>query len=266
MVALTGGLLGVAVALPVFGYPPAYLAPADDDREDCGRRRDATASATVQLLREAGVEAQLAGDETPSRWSWLLRPVRLQAARCGTGIEVWGAPLRPSAQQRWLSDAERLLTSDAHHLVLEAEAQRRQALDAEQRALTADLDAATVLLAAVASAVDPAVLLTPEESAGATAVSLRSELTALARRISADGTRLAEVERELSTERGVDDLLGPFASDTVLLEPPSPLLPITLAAVLGVLIASLTYRVVGQARATAPERERASAPANGGAG
>lgn len=151
---LAGAALGAAIALPLFGFPPAYLSAPNDDPTECRWQARSGAQMAIAMLGDANVDAAFAAAWRRAGGAADLPRWQLQASRCGVRIEVWGAPLRSEPRARWMEATRAVLIDEAPALLRDDLERRRSELEVEQERLEAQVESALAWLVAGSQAVD----------------------------------------------------------------------------------------------------------------
>lgn len=235
IVVVAGAVLGMSTALPIFGYPPAYLAPVIDDRSSCQVLPSLQAQLVAGALNEWARGPAPVPGSTPVQESVLAR-TSFAPARCGRGIEAWGSPLGRADRQAWTEVLRAGVSDDGVANILRDQ-YPLAVLHAEQEQLELTVNTQLALIQISALGQDAADI--------ATAVVASRDLTAALER---QRMVLALIDVHLA---GADDpRSGALANyrDFEVNEPPEPYFQLGIGATLGALSSLAAWTVLVRRR------------------
>lgn len=262
-VVLAGGV-GAGSGLVLFGYPPVYLAPPGDDRMECSvdreRLQDDLAQQVQPLLDRAFPmtwEAQGASGGKPTavertRGRLTLQPgtalPHLSSVRCGHGLRAWGTPLRPTQREVWLAALRDSLD------VVSLEASGAQALQfGNLISYRKQSHVRTARLAQRDAALERFRDATATESLDGPAVAQAQDAADAGRELLAAYAALTDAQdRLVALDR--TGLSSDESSDEVVIRVPTPVVPLTLGALLGLLPSLIALTLIVFLRRGLPSR------------
>lgn len=236
VVGVIGAVLGGAVGLVAFAYPPTTISPPEERiGQVCRSQVRGEVNELPGLLQEVGFTEDFADNWRRHGGRGAPPAVQLEADRCTSGFRVWGTPVPPGQRSIWQQSLEEAVLGPPIDRIVQDLADDQR--DAERRAASVERELEGLLGARLTSEITDAdtdeLLEDLNDSYDDPTDRTPGEWLELAQQLDARFDELTAQRSAAASAQRQSDRIVAFAQRAQVHLPPSGLLPVLLGMILG---------------------------------